>query len=270
MTFLAQLAQASLLVFVLLLFGSQCVAREIGLYVGRRRLTRGTVNLEGVNAIVGGMLGLLAFVLALTLTNANTRFQERREAIFAEANAIGGAWSRAEAIGQPRALAIARLLEEYLHVRRAYIEAPEDAAAVAELDSQSERLQGELWGHVAAIIREQPNPVSVALMNAVDGAVDGASRVRFAFSSHLPAQLFWALLGMTLLGMGALGYQIGLRGQTLRLLSLLLVGMWTVVIIEVLDLSSPRIGSMRHEATPYDWVEHGFAGGLPIPPLPAQ
>jgi hypothetical protein len=49
--------------------------------------------------VVGGMLSLLAFVLALTLSFANTRFSERVEGTLAEANAIGTAWLRAEAIG---------------------------------------------------------------------------------------------------------------------------------------------------------------------------
>jgi hypothetical protein len=59
------------------------------------------------------MLSLLAFVLALTLSFANTRFSERVEGTLAEANAIGTAWLRAEAIGHVRGPEIAKLLEEY-------------------------------------------------------------------------------------------------------------------------------------------------------------
>jgi hypothetical protein len=68
--------------------------------------------------VVGGMLSLLAFVLALTLSFANNRFSERVEGTLSEANAIGTAWLRAEAIGHVRGPEIAKLLEEYTRLRR--------------------------------------------------------------------------------------------------------------------------------------------------------
>jgi len=47
---------------------------------------------EGVGVLVGSLLGLLAFVLALTLSFASERFNERRLGTLAETNAIGTAW----------------------------------------------------------------------------------------------------------------------------------------------------------------------------------
>jgi hypothetical protein len=45
---------------------------------------------------------------------------------------------------------------------------------------------------------------------------------------------------------------------------------WTVVIVDILDLASPRIGAFRASAAVYDWTLQGFKGGLQIPPLPAS
>ena len=42
------------------------VANEVGHLLGRRHSTQGSVPTEGVGVVVGGVLGLLAFVLALT------------------------------------------------------------------------------------------------------------------------------------------------------------------------------------------------------------
>ena len=74
--------------------------------------------------MVGGLLGLLAFVLALTLSFGSARFEERRQGTLAEANAIGTAWLRAEATGHPRGSEIARLLEDYGRLRKDYLQAP--------------------------------------------------------------------------------------------------------------------------------------------------
>jgi hypothetical protein len=49
-----------------------------------------------------------------TLSFASDRFNDRRGETLAEANAIGTAWLRAKAIGQPRGDDIAQLLEKVL------------------------------------------------------------------------------------------------------------------------------------------------------------
>jgi hypothetical protein len=77
----------------------------------------------------------------------------------------------------------------------------------------------------------------------------------------LPAQLFWLLIGMALLGMAALGFQLGLRGNPIRALTALLTILWTVVILDILDLATARIGAFRTSAVVYEWTIEGFRGG---------
>ena len=104
--------------------------------------------------VVGGLLGLFAFVLALTLSFANTSFSERRAGTLAEANAIGTAWLRAQAIGGPRGGEIARLLEQYIHLRIDFIRA-EPAGRNRDLNRRTNALQTQIWGHAWAIVRER-------------------------------------------------------------------------------------------------------------------
>jgi hypothetical protein len=103
MTALAEIANWSVFAFAMLLFAAQMLAHEFGYWLGSRHKAHGgEVHVEGVGIVVGSMLGLLAFVLALTLSFASSRFSERVEGTLNEANAIGTAWLRAEAIGQDR------------------------------------------------------------------------------------------------------------------------------------------------------------------------
>ncbi|HTU54683.1 MAG TPA: hypothetical protein VMF62_11995, partial [Acetobacteraceae bacterium] len=213
MTVLAGIAAWSVFAFSVLLFVVQVVAHEIGYWVGRRRAAREEVQSEGVGIVVGGMLALLAFVLALTLSFANARFGERRAGTLAEANAIGTAWLRAEAIGLPRGAEIARLLEEYTEVRAAFIRAPRDPATLDALDRRTNALQSEIWGNMTAIVQTRPDAVAASLMAALNDTFDMTTAERFAFAFRFPPELFWLLIGMTLLSMGALGYQLGLRGH---------------------------------------------------------
>jgi hypothetical protein len=262
-----EIARLGATAFAAFLFLLQVVARAIGMRLGRRHADTRKSEAEGVGVVVGGMLGLLAFVLALTLSFANARFQERRAGALEEANAIGTAWLRAEAIGHPRASAIARLLEAYTPVRRDFVAAPLDEAVLTTIHARSAAMQTEMWGHVAALVREQPNPVTASLMAALNDVFDLSAVERQALATGLPPGLFWLLIGMTVATMGALGYQLGLRGLSVHALSLLLIAMWTMVMTAILDLGAPRLGSIRTSTAPYEWTIQGFAGGVPVPPL---
>ena len=201
MSMIAAIAEWSVIAFGLLLLAIQILAQEVGYWLGRRHRTRMEGQAEGVGIVVGGMLGLLAFVLALTLSFANNRFSERRAGTLAEANAIGTAWLRAEAIGHPRGPEIARLLESYTRLRLEFVQTGRERARVAELNQRPNALQSEIWGHLTAIVREQPGPISSSLMSALNDTFDMSAAERFAYDLRLPPQIFWLLIGMTLLGM---------------------------------------------------------------------
>ena len=95
---LALAADLSLALVGVILFLLMLAAKEIGLYFGQRvHLREGakeTVR-TGVGFITGGMLALMAFVLAISLSIADQRYEERRAVVLDEANAIGTAWLRA-------------------------------------------------------------------------------------------------------------------------------------------------------------------------------
>ena len=52
--------------------------------------------------------------------------------------------------------------------------------------------------------------------------------------------------------------------------SALLTAMWTVVIVDIIDLGAARIGTIRTSTAVYEWTLQGFAGGTAIPPLPSR
>jgi hypothetical protein len=105
-------------------------------------------------------------------------------------------------------------------------------------------------------------------MTAISDAFDQATTERFAYYLRLPSPIFWLLLGMTLLGMAGLGFQLGLSGKQVHVMVAVLGIMWTIVIVDIPDLASPRIGAFRASAAVYDWTLQGFEGRLQIPPIP--
>lgn len=269
MVLLVSVAEYSIVLFGCLLLVAQLFAQEFGYRIGLRRRARARQG-ETIGVVVGGMLGLLAFVLALTLSFANTRYAERRQGTLAEANAIGTAWLRAKAVGTERGDAVARQLEDYIKLRRDFVlfEAGGDGD-VEMLNQRTNAMQSQIWGQIAGIVREQPGPVTTSLMEALNDTFDAATTERFAFETRLPPQIFWLLIAMTMVSMGCLGYQLGLKEKPARILVGLLSLMWTVVIVDILDLSAARLGGFRTSAAVYEWTMQGFEGGISVPAAPA-
>lgn len=267
MSLVLAIADYSVIAFGVVLLVAQVAMHGIGFWLGKRYAAQHSTP-ETVGVVVGGMLGLLAFVLALTLSFANSRFSEHRQGSLAEANAIGTAWLRAKAVSGPRGEAIAALLEDYVKVRADFVRAGREQATIDALTQQTNALQSQMWGHVSAIVRELPNPVSSALMTSLNEAFDAGTSERFAYHITLPPQLFWLLIGMTLLSMGCLGYQFGLKKRSSPILVLLLTFMWTWVIVEILDLASGRLGAIRTGTAVYEWTLQSFKSGVTVPDLP--
>jgi Zn-dependent protease with chaperone function len=95
MAIVTEIGEWSLLAFGTLLLLVLLIAHEVGYWIGLRHKARSDSRSESAAIVVGGILGLLAFVLALTLSFASSRFNERREGTLIEANAIGTAWLQA-------------------------------------------------------------------------------------------------------------------------------------------------------------------------------
>lgn len=256
--FVTSIAGTSIALFGAILFVLQLAFYEFGFRQGLRR-KHASDQRETVGIVVGGMLGLLAFVLALTLTFANDRFADRREGTLHEANAIGTAWLRAKAIGSPTSEEIAARLASYIELRKRFVVAEIGDSSIDQINEQTSALQADIWSLVSKQVRDRPDAISAALMASVNDTFDAATSERFAFDFRLPNQVFWLLIGMTLVSMGCLGYQLGLFGRPARILVTLLSLMWTVVIVDILDLASTRLGSFRIDAGIYDQTMRGFA-----------
>ena len=270
MTILTAIAERSLLAFGLLLLLLQLLAHEVGYRIGRRQNRNSHVRSETTAIVQGGILGLLAFVLALTLSFASSRFNERRQGTLVEANAIGTAWLRAAAIGQPRGEEIARLLEQYTQVRLDFVRTGDDPDRLAQLNQKTNALQSAIWGHAAAIVREHPGPVATWLASSLNDAFDASTDERFGFALKLPSQVSLLIVGLSVLSIGIVGYQLGLKGGTIRPMILLLILVWTVIIVDILDLAAGRFGNFRADPSAYEWALRGFKGGVTIPPPPVQ
>jgi hypothetical protein len=199
-------------VFGLVVFAVLALSGEIGFRIGRGRARAATspdTESAGVSTLTTGMLGLLAFTLALTIGLAQDRFEARRHATLDEANTIGTAWLRTQlagASGKP----IAALIEDYARGRLDYLVAVNPNTADEAL-ARTNALQTAIWQRSLTVLAGMPQTLTSALIASLNDMFDASLVQRYAMQGRAPTETMLMLLGGAMLAVGALGYQMAFR-----------------------------------------------------------
>ena len=244
--------------FVLLLL---LASLELGLQLGKfiaRRHTPTDGEKSSVNFATAGVMGLLAFLLGVSLSMASDRYQQRRDSVLAEANAIGTAWLRATVATGAEGEAMQRLLRDYTETRIAVVRGSADPAEVDRLNQRTSSLQSELWQMARTIAERSPTPISGLLLSSLNEMIDLSLTNRRNFTSHVPAYVLRLLLTVSIFAVGAVGYGFGLVGSRQPGLSVMLLGVWTLAIVLILDIDRPQNGEVRIDPAPLVWTLQGF------------
>jgi hypothetical protein len=186
-----------------------CLSVEGGYRLGRWRHARATDEKETpVGAMVGSILGLLAFLLAFTFGLAASRFDARREIVLEEANAIGTTYLRTRLLPEPQQTEAARLLRDYVDVRVRI-----QQGNLAETVARSEELHELIWSEaVKAADNKASTPVMTSLfIQSLNETIDLHSKRLFVGGrSRIPMSIWAGLFVLAFLSMAAVGYQAGL------------------------------------------------------------
>lgn len=260
---LIELALWNIWAFTAALFLLGMLFHATGFVMGRRHVARAKAPAEGIKLVSGAILALTAFVLALTLSFATNRMQERRDGGLEEANAIGTAWLQAHALGAAQGDSIARQFETYIDLRRQSLLEDADSTRIGDLATQAGQLQTAIWADVSELVRARPDPAVVSLMNAVNHAFDMTTAQRLAVANQMPMQLTWLLMALVLAGIFVVGFQLGMIGRPHPVMSVVLIALWTYVVVLILDFGNSRVGAFRTTTAAYDMTIAGF--GTPSP-----
>lgn len=242
---------------LLLLLGALEVGVQIGKFVSRRR-TPSDGEKSSVNFSTAGMMGLLAFLLGVSLSMASDRYQQRRDSVLAEANAIGTVWLRAGVATGAEGEALQRLLRNYTETRIAVIVGSSDPAQVERLNQRTNTLQTEIWTIARGIAERSPTPISGLLLSSLNDMIDLSLTNRRNFTSHVPPYILRLLLTVSIFAVGAVGYGFGLVGIRQPALSVMLLGAWTLAIVLIIDIDRPQTGEVRIDPAPLVWTLQGF------------
>ncbi len=219
------------------------LAIELPFRFGKGWVRRIAVSDASWNIIQGGILTLVAFMLGISFSQAEGRFDLRRSLVVTEANAIGTTWLRAGQLSGGDAAGFRRILAEYTSVRvRAYqrLISKEDATA------QSDRDQARLWAIASSALRARPQDLGASLlMEALNDTIDVSAEQLAALTHHVPATIIGLTLGLTVLGAMLIGLGFARADSRPYVLAVSYVFATVIVISMMVDLDRPQAGFIR-------------------------
>ena len=216
---------------------------ELGYRLASYRLRHSQEEKESpVGGMVGGTLGLLAFMLAFTFSLAGSRFEDRRQVVLSEANAIGTTYLRAAMLPEPMRTEARNLLREYVDVRLEAVQ----SGKVDEAIVKSEELQNRLWSQAVAATEKDRSPITGLFVVSLNEVIDlHAKRVMAGLRSRVPSVIWIVLYLLAILTMVIIGYHSGLVHSRRSIAMLALVLGFSSVLYLIADLDRPGQGTFK-------------------------
>jgi hypothetical protein len=225
------------------------ITTEVGYRLGRWWQMRTSDEKEGPTAmIVGSLLALMAFLLAITMGMASDRFDSRRSLVLAEANSVGTTYLRAGYLPEPASSKIRDLIREYVPLRIV----TNDLADVRLKIARSVEIHAEVWSIAEGLARATPDSDVLALfIDSLNETIDlHETRIIAGLYARVPETILILLLLGSMLTLAMVGYNAGLTLRRSPLTTVVLIVVLGAVIALVVDLDRPREGFLEVSQRP--------------------
>ncbi|HTV92228.1 MAG TPA: hypothetical protein VMG98_05890 [Verrucomicrobiae bacterium] len=211
-------------------------------------------NDELWNAIQTGLLALVAFMLGFSFSQAQGRYDTRRELVVTEANAIGTTWLRAGQLPPTARARFEHTLYGYTSARLHAYEMPSDPVRFDRLMAQSVDDQGELWGIASQAVAQHPSNLGYSLlMQTLNDMIDVSAEQRTALTQYVPVAAVMLTFSLILVAIFSLGLSFARAGARPAVFSLIYIAAIALVFEMVIDYDRPQTGLIRVSLAPLQW-----------------
>jgi hypothetical protein len=196
------------------------------------------------------VFGLLGLLIAFTFSGAASRFEDRRNLINSEANAIGTAYLRIDLLPAEAQPEVRALFRRYLDVRTATYRDVADLTATTAKLAEGTALQGDIWAKAWAACRrpEAPPQAAMLLLPALNEMIDITTTRQTATRNHPPFAVFLLLCGVSLIGALLVGYGTSPNKERGWFHTMVFAAVLALTVYVIIDLEFPRLGLIRIDA----------------------
>jgi hypothetical protein len=243
----------------LIIFATVGTATLAGLVLGRYLRKHSATLREPFSVLQAALLGVVGLILAFGLSLAVGRYEDRRAATVAEANAIGTTYLRAQLIAEPARSRSLELLRRYTTLAVAMAHEIPDSPAMRRTVAAQGVLQRRLWRLAGQAIAAAPVASAPRLyVDSLNSTIDQQSVRVASLNNRVPG----AVLGLEVIGaaiaLALLALHISILGRGL----VAMVGaaaLVTVLLLVTFDLDRPTRGLIEVPATPLESVRASMA-----------
>lgn len=218
----------------------------LGLRVGKRRLKKNEEENSGNSTVVASLFGLFGFLLAFTFGMSGNRFDNRREAVLNEANAIGTAMLRADMYEPAERNLFRKEFSQYLEARIGFFEAGRDENKIDAAHRAADISSRELWARATRLSADAGHLAATnQMIPALNDMFDAATVRNMREKSRVPDTIVIMLFILSMASAFYVGYSSASKG---RLDWFIVIGfclLTAVVIYITLDLDRPRRGLIK-------------------------
>jgi len=236
------LNSAALLIALLVLIVG---AAGAGLLVGRSlRGSREHVS-EPFGVLQATLLGFMGLILAFGLSLAVGRYENRRQEVVNDANAIGTTYLRAQTLPEPLRSSSLALITRYADVelRLSHVVPTSDEEAVVVAEGSD--LQQQLWALAVQAVQHAPLDTGPRLYEESLNAMIDEQTTRVAgLRNRVPTEVLLLELVGAAIAMFLLGLHVGVLGRG-SLAALLAAGTVAMLLYVTFDLDRPTRGLIK-------------------------
>ena len=225
------------------LIGGVVAAHELGVWLGSLARSADDTFDRQLALIRASTAALVAFLVGFAFSGAASRFVDRLDIVVEEANALGTAYLRADAIAEPHRGELRAALREST-ADRVQLLSGERRDLIKPLLAKVGGLHERMWQAATKGTRDNA-PLMGVVLPPVNEVIDLHSIHLAMARRHLPWPIMSILLGTAAIGIGLIGFGNGRVGRRFSLLDsvygiALAVALWMTI-----DLDYPGMGVIR-------------------------
>lgn len=231
------------LIVVAGLIAGVAAAHEIGFWLGSLTRSADEPFDRQIALVRGSTAALVAFLIGFAFSGAASRFIDRADIIVKEANALGTAYLRADAIAAPQRDELRATLREYT-ADRVTLLSREGRDQIVPLLAKVSGLHERMWR--SAIKGTEGNaPLMAVVLPPINEVIDLHSVHLAMARRHLPVPIMAVLLGTAAIGLGLIGFANGRAARRFSALDSVYGAVLAVALWMTIDLDYPAIGIIR-------------------------
>jgi hypothetical protein len=230
-----------------------------GVVLGRYLRKHSETLREPFGVLQAALLGVVGLILAFGLSLAVGRYEDRRAAVVAEANAIGTTYLRAQLLAEPQRSRSLALLREYTDLA---IQLSHDVPASTQMKRTAAAegiVQRRLWALAGEALDRAPVASGPRLyVDSLNSTID-MQTVRISWlNNRVPG----AVLALEVIGaaaaLGLLGLYLSVLGRGV-LPVVLAAALISMLLLVTFDLDRPVRGLITVPSTPLDSLRASMA-----------